>query len=45
MNVPIPWRTVAHHGAFSEGGVVSPSKGGRLIMPGSRVRVPPLLFS
>jgi len=44
MNRRCRWRAVAHHGAFSEGGGGSPSGGFPLIMLGSRVRVPPLLF-
>jgi hypothetical protein len=36
---------VAHYGASSEGGLGSPRESPELIMPGSRVRVPPLLSS
>ena len=43
INVVISWRGVAHYGAPSEGEPGFSGESPALIMPGSRVRVPPLL--
>jgi hypothetical protein len=43
-NPVICWRTVAHYGASPEERAGFPGGSSELIMPGSRVRVPPLLF-
>jgi hypothetical protein len=45
INQQLSRRTVAHYGASSEGRAGSPRESPELIMPGSRVRVPPLLLT